>query len=81
MVPLGYTITDLRAHTYRECSIKNLECLKIGYADKILVKSTSSQLPSNIEVLLKNGDNKKRMIEIFKDVYIAQYQCFIKASM
>ena len=81
MVPLGYTLVDLRAPTYRECSIKNPECLKRGCADKILIKSPSSRLPPNFEVLLKNGDNKKRMIEIFKEVYIAQYQCFIKALM
>ena len=40
----------------------------------ILVKSPSFKLPSNSKDFLKNGVNKKRMIEIFKDVNVSQWQ-------
>ena len=74
VVPIGCKRVDLIAETYRECFIKDPERLERGCAERILGKSPSSHLSRNFEEFLKNGENKKRMIEIFKDVYISQWR-------
>ena len=72
LIPSGYSRVDIIADTYRANSIKDPERIGRGYAEKIIVKSPSCQLPRNFEEFLKNGDNKRRMIEIFMDVYVEQ---------
>ena len=70
LIPTGYKRVDIIADTYRTDSIKEPERIGRGCAEKVLVRSSSSHLPRNFEEFLKNGDNKSRMIEIFKEVLV-----------
>lgn len=48
------------------------EQLDGGQAKKVLFKPSSSQLLRNFEQFLNNGKNKKRLIEVIKDLYIEE---------
>ena len=49
MIPSGYKRIDIVADTYRKDSIKDPERQGRGCAEKILVKSKSTQLPQNFD--------------------------------
>ena len=72
LIPCGYMRVDIIADTYRPTSIKDPEHLKRGSAEKVMVKSASSLLPCNFDDFLKHGDNKNRLLEIFKQVFVSR---------
>ena len=69
LISCGYRRVDIIADTNRPTSIKDPGCLKRGCVEKVMVKSASSLLPNNFDDFLKNGDNKNRPLEIFKQVF------------
>ena len=78
MIPSGFQRIDIVADTYREDSIKDPERIGRGMGEKVLVKSSQTSLPRNFEEFLKNGENKKRLIEIFKDVLIDEREFILE---
>ena len=68
----GYKKVHIVADTYRPTSIKDPECLKRGYADKIIVHSAAARLPHNFDDFLKNGENKSSLINLIQEVIISR---------
>lgn len=64
MLPSGYKRVDIVVDTYQDISIKSTERSKRGSARKIIIRSEKSKIPRNFNELLKNGENKTRMIEL-----------------
>ena len=44
-IPVEYNRVDIRADTYKELSIKNIERENRGESSKVLVKSLQSKIP------------------------------------
>ena len=65
--PKNYKRTDIVADTYRENSLKNNERNLRGISDKVMISSSSSKIPRNVQDFLKNGDNKASLIALIKD--------------
>ena len=66
-LPKDYNRIDIIADTYQENSLKNNERDMRGISDKVIVSSPPSKIPQNSTDILKNGDNKTRLIELIKD--------------
>ena len=65
---------DIIADTYRENSLKNNERDSRGVSNKVIIHSASLRKPRNFTELLKNGDNRSRLIELKKDELIKNSQ-------
>ena len=63
-LPSGYLRVDIVADTYQDNSIKSRERSKRGSSDRIIVQSARSKVPRNFTDFLKNGENKRRLIEL-----------------
>ena len=72
-LPTGYNRVDLIADTYKDFSIKAMERKKRGESKKVLIKSLQSKIPHDFSRLLKNGENKTRLIELLSS-YIEQHK-------
>ena len=68
MLPLGYSGTDIVFDTYQEKSLKSYERNKRGVSSKIIVRSHKSKIPRDFKGFLKNGDDKRRLTELVRDV-------------
>ena len=71
MLSKEYERIDIIADKYRKNSLKNPERNKRGTSAKVMVQSGQSKIPINFSEFLKNGENKTRLIELIKDVLIA----------
>ena len=67
-LPVGYARVDILADTYRDTSIKAVERSKRGCSDPIKISSIKSQIPREFNIILRNGKNKTRMIELILEV-------------
>ena len=64
MLPGGCTTLHVVADSYREVSIKSAERNKRRSTSKVYVKSVSSNVQRELQEFSKNGDNKRRLIEL-----------------
>ena len=69
-LPNGYDGIDIVADTYREKLLNDPERIRRGVAAKVIVLSSQSKIPQNFPRFLKNGENKRRLIEIIWDVIV-----------
>ena len=67
-LPSGYQRIDIVSDTYQENSIKSGEREKRGSSEKIIIQSAASKAPRNFGDSLKNGENKRRLISLMKEV-------------
>ena len=67
-LPVGYPRVDILADTYRDNSIKAVERSKRGSSDPITIRTSKSIIPSDVNIILRNGKNKTRMIELILEV-------------
>ena len=63
-LPGGYTRVNIVADNYQAESIKSGERSKMGCSDRIIVQSAQCKVPRNFTDFLKNGENKRRLIEL-----------------
>ena len=59
---------DIVADTYRNISVKAREVEVCGRNDKEIIISTKSKIPKDFQAVLRNGENKKRLIDLFCDI-------------
>ena len=59
------------ADTYRKSSLKDPETKQKCTSAKVIVQPAQSKIPRNFSEFLKNGENKTGIIELIKDVLIA----------
>ena len=63
-LPQNYLRVDVVADTYKNTSMKGLERALRGESEKIHIASLESKTPSDFSRILKNGENKTRLIEL-----------------
>ena len=63
-LPRNYLRVDVVAERYQRISIKGLEGTLRGESEKIHIASLESKTPSNFSKIMKNGENKTRLIEL-----------------
>ena len=73
VLPKGYLRVDVVADTYKDTSIKGLERKLGGKSEKINIASLESKTPSYFSRILKNGENRARLIELIIH-YIETYR-------
>lgn len=66
-LPRNYFRVDIVADTYKSTSIKALERKLRGESEKIHIASLESKTPGDFSRILKNGENKERLIELIID--------------
>ena len=66
-LPTGYNRVDLVADTYKDFSIKSMERKNRGESSKVLIKSLQSKMPPDFSRLLRNGENKTKLIELIAE--------------
>ncbi|KAG1673321.1 Multidrug resistance-associated protein 4 [Nymphon striatum] len=69
-MPSGYNRIDIVADTYQDNSIKSGERDKRGSSEKIMIQSATSKAPRKFGDFLKNGENKRRLISLMKEVIV-----------
>ena len=69
-IPVGYQRVDIVADSYKESSIKSLERNKRGISNPIKIRSPKSKIPKPFSIILNNGKNKSRMIELMCEVIV-----------
>ena len=62
--PKGYQRVDIIADTYRATSIKNQERNRRGQGTKIIIGSSHSKMPRDINKFIMNGENKTALIDL-----------------
>ena len=67
-LPRGFKRLDIVADTYRKNSIKGGEGSTRRSSQKVIIPSCKSRIPHDFSVLMKNGENKTRLIEILPEV-------------
>ena len=71
-IPPGYKRIDIVADTYRDASIKDPERSKRGCSEAIIVRSGKPKIPQNFTKILRNGENKPRLIELILSTLLAK---------
>eukprot|EP00794_Sanderia_malayensis_P001662 gene1662-1851_t len=70
-------LVDIVADCYTPYSIKSMERNRRGMAPKIIVQSPKSKVPHDFKISLANGENKTRMIELIRDVLVANMEAVL----
>eukprot|EP00794_Sanderia_malayensis_P002284 gene2284-2627_t len=73
-IPKTYKRVDIVAGCYTPYSIKSMEKNRRGMAPKIKVQSPKSKVPRDFKIFLANGENRTRMVELIRDVLVANRQ-------
>ena len=69
-LPNGYHRIDIVADTYQDGSIESEERDNRGSSAQIMIQSSKSKAPRNFGDFLKNGENKRRLISLMKEVIV-----------
>ena len=69
-LPNGYHRIDIVADTYQDNSIKSGERDKRGSSQQIMIQSATSKAPRNFNDFLKNGENKRGLISLMREVIV-----------
>ena len=64
LIPIGYNLVDIVAHSYFQNSIKDAERAKQGTSQSIFIKSAKSKVPNDFSKFLSCGQNKTRLIKL-----------------
>ena len=69
-IPKHYSTIYIACDTYKDRSIKNIECFLRGESEKCVIRSTEVRIPPDFKTFPNNGDNKKQMFELIEEVWI-----------
>ena len=70
VVPEQYNIVCIACDKYKNFSFKNGKCSLGGYSDKFVIRGEEVRIPSDFKKCLSDRDNKERMFELIKQVWI-----------